>query len=319
MKVCLAGTYPAGTMEQFKAALPETEFDIFEASTQEEFDTVTDADAVVLRVLKMPAPTIERFSNLRMIMRWGVGFDSVDIQKAGEKGIPVCNTPGANAYAVAELAVALMINTGRHLFGYFENIKKNMWDREFFKKNLTLNMKTVGIIGGGNIGRQVAKRVQAFGAKTVYYDAFRLSEEMEKAFEMQYMELDELLSSSDIVTLHVPLTDETRHLINADRLSMMKKDAIVINTARGGLVNDASLLEALKADRIFGAGLDCLEQEKSEVSSELMTLKNVVITPHIGGTSSDLGTSIIPMIIDNLKLLASDNEIKFVVNKEYLK
>ena len=318
LKVCLAGTYPAGTLEKFRSALDPDLFFVTSADTQEAFDAVTDPDVVVLRILKMPAPAFERFTNLKMVMRWGVGFDSVDIEEAGRRGVTVCNTPGANAYAVAELAVALMINVGRHVFGYYDNIHEGNWDREFFKPNPSLNGKTVGIIGGGNIGRMVAKRVQAFGAKTVYYDMFRLPEETEKEYGLQFTEPDELLKKSDIVSLHIPLTDQTRHFIDVDRIALMKKNGILINTARGGLIDEESLLEALNKGQLLGAGLDCVEQEDSEVTAKLKSLSNVIITPHIGGSASDLGTAIIPMILENLKLLQSGAGVKYIVNSQYL-
>lgn len=150
-------------------------------------------------------------------MRWGVGYDSVDIEEAGRRGILVCNTPGANAYAVAELAVGLMIDVGRNIFAYYSNIKNEVWDRNAFVSNQSLNGKTVGLIGGGNIGRQVARRVQAFGAKVHYYDVFRLPEALEREFQMTYCDLDTLLRTSDVISLHIPLLESTRHMIGADQ------------------------------------------------------------------------------------------------------
>ena len=317
-KICLAGTYPAGTCESIVEALPADTFEVFEAKTQEAFAAVTDADAVILRVLKMPKEAFARFNNLKMVMRWGAGFDSVDIEEAGRRGIMVCNTPGANAYAVAELAVGLMIDLGRNIVGYFNNIKSNIWDRNAFASNQSLNGKTVGLVGGGNIGRQVAKRVQAFGAKVYYYDAFRLPEAMEQEFAMTYCELNDLLEKSDVISLHVPLMDSTRHIVGAEQLAMMKPTAILINSARGGLVDDAALVEALKNGKLAGAGLDCVEEEESDVTKAMCEMSNVVITPHIGGTANDLGSAIIPMLVENMKLLQSGKPVKYVVNQQYL-
>lgn len=319
LKVCIAGNYPAGTVEAFRAALPEEKFEIITAEAQEEFTAVTDADAVVLRVLKMPAPAdFARFTNLKMVMRWGVGYDNVDIQEAGRLGVSVCNTPGANAYAVAELAVGLMINAGRNIMGYYHHVKAGDWDRSAFPVNLSLNHKTVGLLGGGNIGRQVARRVQAFGATVQYYDTFRLKPEMEEQFHMTYVDLETLLKTSDVVSVHVPLLDSTRHIIGAEQLAMMKKGALLINTARGGLVDDAALLAALESGQVGAAGLDCVEDEQSEVTKALCSRENVVVTPHIGGTASDLGSAMIPMIVRNLKALEAGEPLSFVVNQQYL-
>ena len=317
-KVCLAGTYPAGTYESIVEALPADTFQVVKADTQEKMHAVTDADMIILRVLKMPKESFEHFTDLKMVMRWGVGYDSVDIEEAGRRGIMVCNTPGANAYAVAELAVGLMIDLGRNIFGYFSNIKNNNWDRNVFPSNQSLNGKTVGLVGGGNIGRQVAKRVQAFGAKVCYYDAFRLPEAVEQEFNMAYCELDEVLKCSDVVSLHVPLLDSTRHIISAEKLALMKPTAKIINTARGGLIDDAALVEALKRGALAGAGLDCVEAEEGGVTEALLQMPNVIITPHIGGTTNDLGSAIIPMLLENIVLLQAEKPVKYVVNQQYM-
>lgn len=316
-KVCIAGPYPAGTMADFRAALPAERFELVEADTQEKFDAVTDADAVVLRVLKMPKEAFARFTRLRLVMRWGTGYDSVDVREAGRRGIAVCNTPGANAHAVAELAVGLMIDVGRNIFGYYNNIRSENWDRNVFSDSFTLNRKMVGLIGGGNIGRQVARRVQAFGAQVQYYDAVRLPDETEREYQMRYTNLETLVRTSDIVSLHVPLLESTRHIIGAPQLAAMRPNAILINTARGGLVDDAALVEALGQKRISGAGLDCVEQEDGTARA-LSEMINVVLTPHIGGSTSDLGSVIVPMIVQNLCCAESGEPLHNVVNAQYL-
>lgn len=318
-KICLAGTYPAGTYESIVAALPSDVFQVSVADTQEKFDAVTDADVVILRILKMPKESFARFTNLKMVMRWGVGYDSVDIEEAGHRGVLVCNTPGANAYAVAELAVGLMIDVGRNIFGYYNNIKHEVWDRNAFASNQSLNAKVVGLIGGGNIGRQVAKRVQAFGAKVQYYDTFRLPEAVEQDMKMDYCSLNQLVSTSDVISLHVPLLDSTRHIIGADQFACMKPSAILINTARGGLVDDAALVCALKNGQLSGAGLDCVEDEAASATKKLRELSNVIVTPHIGGTISDLGSTIIPMLLKNMIRLQAGEEVSYVVNRQYLR
>ena len=215
MKVAIVGTYPAGTFEKFKNYFSEKpEIEVVEVDTQEKFDALTEADAIVLRILKMPKEVVARIKGLKMIMRWGAGFDSVDIEEAGKYGIYVCNTPGANAYAVAELTVALMLAVGRKLICHDRKVHQGEWSKNtFLNQTRTLNNKVVGIIGGGNIGRQVASRVQAFGSTVQYYDPFRLPEEMEEKLHMKYVGLEELIRTSDVITLHVPLMDSTRHMI----------------------------------------------------------------------------------------------------------
>ena len=315
MKIALAGPYPAGTLEQFQALLPDQEF--FPVETQEAYEALTDVDCIIVRVLKTPEPVLDNKPNLKAVIRWGAGYDSVDIQAAGRRGIPVLNTPGVNAYAVAELALGMMITLNRKVLGYWNNVQQGNWDRGAFA-SLSLNHKTVGIVGGGNIGRRVAALVQALGAQVIYYDAFRLAPEREQELHMTYVSLDELVERADLVSLHVPLLDSTRHIIGAEQLSRMKPTACLVNTARGGLLDDAALRQALQKGQLAGAGLDCVEDEASQVTKGLTDTPNVLITPHIGGSTADLADAMIPTIAQIIQTLAEGGELNNVVNREYL-
>ena len=255
MKIALAGPYPAGTLERFQALLPN--HTIQPIATQEEYEALTDVECVIVRVLKTPEAVLANKPNLKAVIRWGAGYDSVDIQAAGRRGILVLNTPGVNAYAVAELAVGMMVILNRKVLGFWKNAQQGNWDRGAFS-SLSLNHKTVGIVGGGNIGRRVAALVQAFGAQVIYYDAFRMAPEREQQLDMTYVSLEELVAQSDLIYLHVPMLDSTHHIISAEQLSHMKPTACLINTARGGLIDDAALLQALQEGRLAGAGLDCV-------------------------------------------------------------
>jgi len=316
MEVLLAGTYPEGTLEKFQNTFAGTDIHVRAVVTEAEFKKESDVDAIILRILKMPKEVINRFSpRLKMIMRWGAGYDAVDIKAARERNIDVCNTPGANAYAVSELAVLLMLAVGRNLLAHEEKLREGVWSRELFNKtSQSLRGKIVGIVGGGNIGRQVARKVQVFGAKTFYYDAFRLSEEMEQQFELQYVEYEQLLKESDVITFHVPLMDSTVHMLNADNISLLKQNAIVINTARSGIIDDAALLEAVKNGHILGAGLDCTEETPISKDNPLLQYPNFIVTPHVGGVTNDMAESIMPMIVENLRLIAKQESPKYVVN-----
>lgn len=320
MRVAIVGTYPEGTFQRFQeelAQLPEVE--LVEADTQEKFDLLEDTDAIILRILKMPAPVIDRFPSLKLIMRWGAGFDSVDIEEAGRRGVAVCNTPGANAYCVAELTIALMLAVGRKLMCHAHCIHQGIWSKNtFLNQSTTLNNRLVGIIGGGNIGRQVALRVRAFGAAVQYYDPFRLSAEIEEQFGMRYVPLDRLIQTSDIITLHLPLTDATRHIIGADEIARMKDGAILINAARGGLMDDQAVVEAVRCGKLAGAGIDCVEHEPLAPNDLMLQEDNIIVTPHVGGESADISDAIIPMITDNLKRLVAGDALRYIVNKPYL-
>ena len=318
-KVVLAGQYPAHTYEKLCALLQDQPVEVKAVDTPEAYDAMTDAEIMVLRIFKAPREVIERNPNLKMIMRWGAGFDSVDIEAAGKRGILVTNTPGANADAVSELAVLLMMAVSRKLVCHTDCLRRGDWSKnEFINSSFTLMNKTVGILGAGNIGRKVARKVQAFGANTIYYDPFRLSEEREKEFSLQYYPLEELLPLCDIITLHLPLTDETKHLIDAAAIEKMKTGAILINTARGGLVDDHALFEAVQSGKLLGAGLDGVEREPLQPDDELFTNDNIIVTPHVGGGTADIGEAILPMLVEDIRLYLSGVGPKFVVNRQYL-
>lgn len=318
-KIAIVGKYPPGAVDAFRAQLAGEECEIAAVGTPKDYAALCDADAIVLRVFKAYKTDIDRNPRLKLICRWGVGVDSVDVPHASAKGIAVTNTPGANAYAVSELAVALMLAVGRNLMFHCQSIQGGVWSRAMFTDNaVSLNGKTVGLVGGGNIGRQVAQKVQVFGASVLYYDVFRLPAETEERLHMTYVPLDELLKTSDVVSLHVPLLDSTRHIVSAEKIALMKKGAILINTARGSLVDDAALLAAIDEGRLMGAGLDCVEDDPLPAGHPLLGHPNIVITPHIGGSTSDLATVMVPMISDNLKKFLRGEKLRFVVNEKDL-
>lgn len=317
MKVVLAGEYPEGTLEQFQKRLPKHE--VVALITQAEYDAMTDAECVIARIVKTPASVIHNNPNLKAIIRWGAGYDSVDIEAAGNQGVLVANTPGINSYAVAELAVGMMVMLHRKVLEYSQNVKAGNWDRgAFAEQSLSLNCKLVGIIGGGNIGRRVGMLTQAFGAEVQYYDAFRLSEEVETQWNMTYVSLEQLLATSDLISMHVPLLDSTHHMIGAEQLAMMKPSTCIFNTARGGLIDEAALLKALQNGSIAGAGLDCVEDEESTVTAQLMDCFNVLITPHIGGGTADLAQAMVPYIAEKIVSLAESGTMRDIVNTEFL-
>lgn len=315
IKVVLAGNYPANTYEAVRKALPEERFEVIRIDTEEAYKTMTDAEIMILRVFKAPREVIERNRNLKMIMRWGAGYDSVDTGAAAEHGVLVTNTPGANAAAVAELSVLMMLAVGRKLLCHTESLGRGNWSKNtFINDSVSLNHKLVGIVGGGNIGRQVAKRVQSFGAEVQYYDTFRLSPEMEEEYRMEYVSFDTLLETSDIISLHIPLTDSNHHMIGVEEIARMKDGAILINAARGGLVDDHALAAAVACGKLRGAGLDCVEQEPLPQGHELLENPNIVVTPHVGGGTADIGETIIPMLVKDIVDFADGKEPGHVVN-----
>ena len=216
---------------------------------------------------------------LRVIARAGVGYDAVDVAAATDHGVAVCIAPGTNQDAVAEHTFTLILALAKNLVPQHEGTKTGRWPRG---TNLPLRGRTLGIAGLGRIGKAVALRGEAFGMPLLAYEPYP-DQAFVAAHGIKLVPLERLLAESDVLTLHVPLTPESRHLINRRTLALMKPTAQLINTARGGLVCEADLLEALQAGRLGGAGLDVFEQEPPAPDNPLFALENVVLTPHAAG------------------------------------
>ena len=320
MKIILAGQYRTGTAEKLKALLPEGFGELIPVNKEEDYKKITDADILVLRIFKADRKWIEQNRNLKLILRWGVGYDTVDLEAAGERGIYVTNTPGANSDAVSELTIMHMLAAGRKFLCYTENINAGNWKPNVYENQaFCLYGKMIGIIGCGNIGRRVARKVRVFGADTQYYDVVRLPEETEKELGIRFVSLEELLKTSDIVTLHCPLFEDNHHMIGAEQIAIMKDGALLVNCARGGLVDDDALLKAVESGKLVGAGMDVPETVPLPLDSPLLKNPNITITPHIGGSSSDVADNIIPILASDITLLLKGERPVNVVNGEYLK
>lgn len=254
-------------------------------SREELIERVRDVDVLVVRsATKVTRDVIEAGKKLKIIARAGVGLDNIDVGAAQERGIAVVNAPEATSVAVAELTLGLMLAFVRHIPAADVSMKSGRWEKRAFMGR-ELRGKTLGIIGTGRIGKEVARRARAFGMNLLLYDVVR-DEEFAKEVGGKYVELEELLRSSDFVSIHVPLTESTRCLIGQREISMMKPGAILVNTSRGAIVDERALAEALKAGRIGGACLDVFEQEPP-VGSPILECPNTVLTPHIGASTEE--------------------------------
>ncbi|MBC7090887.1 MAG: phosphoglycerate dehydrogenase [Nitrososphaeria archaeon] len=244
------------------------------------FDEMVEAvkvyDGIVLGNEKLDREVLKNVIKLKIIARHGVGVDNIDLNAATEKGIVVTYTPQANADSVAEYTIALILNVMRMIPKLHDNTVNGGWNRIL---GYELMGKTVGIIGFGGIGKRVARKLSGFDVKILVYDPYVGEEEIRK-FGANPTTLDELLKSSDIITLHVILTEETKHLINSERLKLMKKTAYLINTSRGAVVDEKALYIALKEGWIAGAALDVFEQEPVDPKNPLLILDNIIVTPH---------------------------------------
>lgn len=318
--IALAGPYEPAIKALFAKLVP-SEFKIIEIQSAQELDKLVDANYIILRVLSLNEQVINSIPNLKLVQRWGVGYDKVDIKAAGKRNIPVAITPGMNSTSVSEMAVLLMLAVYRKLIRLHNNVLEGKWQQEgITSESHTIDGKTVGLIGLGSIGKLVSQKVRAFGAEVQYYDVQRLPQEEEEKWGIKYVGQEQLLKTSDIISLHVPLTETTRHLICKDNIDLMKPSVVIINTARGEIIKEDDLFEALRSKRIMGAGLDCLENEPAEKTNPLFGLDNIVLTPHMGGSTIDISVSMVKRCIENIVKVSKDEKLSRtdVVNTEYL-
>lgn len=249
-------------------------------------DAVKAADPVgiISRMGRIDAPVLDAAPRLRVISKHGVGVDNIDTGEAARRGIPVLVATGANAVSVAEHALALMFAVAKSLIPLDRSLREGRWEKPGFKGR-ELAGSTLGLVAFGAIARQTARFASAFNMTIVAYDPFCPAEAFAEEGVRQIDDLDELLSMSDVISLHSPLTPETRNLINADRLALMKPHAIIVNTARGGLIDETALAASLAEGRIAGAGLDTFAQEPPPADHPFWTEPRLVMTPHIGGVT----------------------------------
>jgi D-3-phosphoglycerate dehydrogenase len=249
-------------------------------------EEIKDYDALIVRsATKVTKDIINSSRKLRVIGRAGVGLDNVDLEAATQKGIIVMNTPAGNTISTAEHTMSMILALSRNIPQANVSTKTGEWKRSKFM-GVELYNKTLGIIGLGRIGTEVARRALSFGMKVEAYDPF-LSREIAEGLGIKMVELKELLQHSDYITVHTPLTEETEHMISTKEFALMKKGVRVINCARGGIVDEAALIEAIKVGKVAGAALDVFEKEPLSANSELLKLDNVIITPHLGASTEE--------------------------------
>lgn len=248
--------------------------------------------------------------NLKVISRYGAGYDRVDIAAAKAKGIPVTNTPGVNAEAVGELAFSLILSLARRIPYLNQSTRSGGWVRS---TGMELKGKTIGIMGLGAIGKVVARCAGGFEMNVLAYDPY-----VDKAYcaehKIRVCTFDEVIEEADVISLHLPLTDSTRHLINSDTIARMKSSAILINTSRGGIIDEDAAYYALKESRLGGLGLDAFEIEPP-TESKLFELDNVVVTPHTGAHTKEATENMAYGSIKNLVDVLSGKECPFIVNR----
>ena len=247
-----------------------------------------DADFIILFPGIISGEALRAAKQLKLIQLVSAGFDTLDINLCKELEIPVANNGGTNSTDVAEHTITLILAWYRQLIAMDRNVRTGKWGAiDSGVSTYTINGKTVGLVGLGNIGRKVARLLNAFGATVLYTDAFPVSPDVERELGVTRVTMDELLAQSDVVSVHVPLNNETRGLMGESAFAKMKPSALVVNTCRGPVVDEAALIKALQAGEIAGAALDVLEQEPPAADNPLFAMENVLLSPHVAGVTRD--------------------------------
>ena len=298
-------------------------YQLKDASPAEIIDAVGDADIVLVNMAKMTAEVMAGLRNVKVILRHGIGYDNIDVGDATGNGIVFANEATASSVDVAEQAIFLMfavfrkINIQREILE--DAIGREQYDFSKIYPMYRMEGKTLGIVGCGNIGSLVLRKMQSFGMKGLVVADPYLSKDRLGELDITPIPFDEVLGQSDIVTIHLPLTEETKGLFDMSRFRLMKRSAILINTSRGPVVRTPDLIWALREGIIAGAGLDVLDPEPPSPGCELLTMKNVVLTPHLAWYTEEAGWDIRRLIMNDLRAFLSGKPPRFVVNPEVFK
>jgi len=274
---------------------------------------IGEYDALAVRsATKVNARLLERATRLKVVGRAGVGVDNVDLDAATRRGVVVMNTPGGSAVTVAELTLAHMLALARHVPQATASIKGGKWEKKRFQGH-QLAGKTLGVVGIGNIGSVVVERCQALKMKVVAYDPF-ISAEAAAKLGVTPVSLDELWAQADVISLHVPLTEQTRNFVNAQSLAKMKKGALLVNCARGGVIDEAALAQALASGHLAGAALDVFEVEPPPPDHPLLPLDGFICTPHLGASTEEAQAAVAVAVAEQLALFLTQGVAQNAVN-----
>ena len=305
MKLLICDTLNSKVLEELQSLGECTDISSSESKDQDLALEITDAEIVVIRSsTQLTKQIIEKGEKLKIIARCGVGVDNIDVEYAKSKNIKVTNSPSANLTSVVELTVALIINAARKINLSDSHLKDGKWDRKEFV-GMELYGKQLGIVGYGKAGRLVSEIMQSFGMSIAFYDPYVKDwDGPEKS-----LELDELLSTSDVISIHVIKNKETENLISKEKLDLLKESAILINTSRGGVVDEDYLIELIRLKKLFGAGLDVYSQEPPKNIDNFADI-NLITTPHIGASTDEAQLKAGLDTVENIKkILAGDDSV----------
>ena len=288
-------------------------------SRQDIVGGIKDKDGLICLLNdKVDAEVIDVGKNVKIIANYAAGYNNIDVQAATKRKIPVTNTPGVLTETTADLTFALMLSIARRIVEADKFLRQKSFKgwAPMLLLGRDIHNKILGIIGFGRIGRAVAQRAKGFGIEVIYYDPVRLSRDDEDTYGVKYQDLDDLLKQADFVCIHVPLNEQTYHMITKEKLVLMKESAYLINVARGQIVDEKALVNALQEKRIAGCALDVFENEP-EVEKELIEMPNTVLVPHIGSASIETRTKMALMVAENvIAVLVQKGRAPNVVNPE---
>jgi len=310
MKVLFVGGRWARDVEKSESLMELREYAEVEVTRETDqavlAEKAEDVD-VIITGAPITATVIEAAKKLKLIQTTSVGYDRIDVESAAEKGVAICNVAESNANSVAELVFGLVISVARRIASHDRLMRSGGWGRVDLEWQVQIRHKTLGIVGLGAIGSRVAQIGRsAFEMRVLAHDPY-VTEERADQFGGRLVDLRTLMSESDVVTVHVPLNEETRHMIGGEELSLLKPSAIFINTSRGPVVDEEALIAVLEGGRISGAGLDVFEVEPLPEDSPLRALENVVLVPHIG-SASDALSHMVEVAVENVLRLAKGLE-----------
>lgn len=285
-------------------------------SREEILDRIGNADVLLLIFAKADSSIIDAGNNLKVISTLSVGFDNIDVEYATRKNIAVINTPNSVTEATSEYTIALMLAIMRNILYFDRSVKAGKWEQSTFSnKGIELFGRSLGIVGFGRIGKSVGQKAQALGMSVKYYDPLRLSEESEIDYGVEYLTIDKIFSECDCVSLHLPYTKETYHLVDKKYFSIMKTNSFLVNASRGPIVKESDLVDALNRGPLKGAAIDVFEFEP-KVSDELRSCKNVILSPHIGTQTFQVRINMMTEVLTGTLSLLRGKKPYNLVNKD---
>lgn len=315
MNILIADKFPARWTEELAKTHQVVSNPALDENTLPQ--AVADTEILIVRSTKVPAAVIDAAPKLKLIIRAGAGYDTIDIKHAAQKGVAVCNCPGTNSIAVAELAMGLLLALDRHIYDNVNDLRHGIWNKSKYSKAKGIFGRTLGIIGLGNIGKEVAKRAQAFGMKVLAFDPYAKAETFTALNITPYQDIYEMAAVCDAVTVHLPDTPQTHGLFNKKFFDAMKDGAVFINTARGGLVNTQDLVQAMKTKNIRAA-LDVYEKEPKATDTVFdytpFEGTDFYGTHHIGASTDQAQDAVAQRAVEIINHYVQTQEFLYKVN-----